>query len=114
MFKYPKLRRVGDAFARAIREENEDMSPDDLEQATREKLEKEGLFSDVEGGFDGNTENLVEEDYTDGDIMFDMNQVSWEQAFLKLQELQKEKQMRELMAVKEADRLKLQEEFERK
>lgn len=45
------------------------------------------MFSDVEGGFDGNFENLIEQEYTDEEIMFDSNQVSWEKEFMKMQEI---------------------------
>lgn len=35
LFKYPKMRRIGDAFAQAIREENEGISPEELEELTK-------------------------------------------------------------------------------
>lgn len=84
LFKYPKLRRIGDAFAQAIREETEGVSPDELEEQTRQKLAVEGLFGAVEGGFDGNVENLIEEKYTDEDVTFDSIQVNWEKEYMKM------------------------------
>ena len=59
LFKYPKLRRIGDAFAQAIREASEGISPEELEEQTRQKLEAEGLFGAIEGGYDGNVDNLI-------------------------------------------------------
>ena len=114
LFKYPKMRRVGDTIANQIKEESEDIEVEDLLAQTKARLETTGLFADEEEGFEMDAEQLAQADYTDDEIQFDVDQVTWEQVYSKILKIQEEAQLAELNKIREAERSKAQEEFERK
>ena len=114
LFKYPKMRRVGDTIANQIKEESEDIEVEDLLAQTKARLETTGLFADEEEGFEMDAEQLAQADYIDDEIQFDVDQVTWEQVYSKILKIQEEAQLAELNKIREAERSKAQEEFERK
>ena len=72
LFKYPKMRVVGDLFAQKY-EQSEGFN---IQAAVMNDLKSNGICK-----YEGDPETLIEESYTDEQIQHDMMAVSWDKAF---------------------------------
>ena len=77
LFKYPKMSKRGDAIATDIKEYESEIGNEELQRLVQQKLLQDGLE-------DPNA--LICEEYTDQEIDRDLNSVTWEHSYLKVEE----------------------------